>query len=132
MEHVVLGPAQGTAAQPRLDAGLANCNSVWVRLHEALELHQYAPVDIDGVPTARMHVQQKSVDRGTVVLKLGVHDCSSSARPGISKATSRKSSVASLRYTDVDDADRCPRTSPMIFIGVPSRSRLTARACRNA
>src|ERR1019366_2570070 len=48
---------------------------------------------------------------------------------GTSRATERKSSVASFRYTPVDRSERCPSTSPITLIGTPPRSRLTARPC---
>ncbi|MNU07000.1 hypothetical protein D3C72_2524000 [compost metagenome] len=60
--------------KPRLDGGLANRGVARAQLHVALKLYQYASVDVEGVATARVHVQQETVDRGPVIRKLGAHD----------------------------------------------------------
>ena len=74
MKHIVLRPTRGAAVKPRLDGGLANRGVARAQLHVALELYQYASVAVDGVATARVHVQQETVDRGTAIRKLCAHD----------------------------------------------------------
>src|SRR5207302_7950102 len=72
---------------------------------------------------------QKAFDRVRVCEECALHSSTSFGR---SKATERRLSVPSFRYTAVERADVCPRTSPMLLRGTPARSKLTARAWRKA
>ena len=102
---------------------LATC----VRESKALK-----PAENGGVGPARSHVAKaeqpkEALDRVRVPMCDRLHG---NTAVGTSRATARRSSVASFRCAPVDTDDRCPRMSPIALSDTAARSRLTARACR--
>src|SRR2546428_8645753 len=66
---------------------------------------------------------------GLIIIRPAAHGIFSPVI-GMSRQTSRKSSVASLRYMAVAAGTVCPKRSPMAFIGTKAQSKPIARAWR--
>src|ERR1700751_5405636 len=125
MDHEMQWPFQYALLEPnayRVDRDRS------ISLREIpMKASEDASVDLVCVMATWANRIEESHDR--IGWRMRVHE----ATPiGMSNATVRISSMASLKYAAVDSGERCPSTSPISLIAAPRRSKLAARAWRKA